>query len=113
MSTSPTFYSNAERAVENIKQNKATAEQWKAMLTKAGGIKSGEDKWMGLSQWLEENKREIAFVVPNVEPYQVHDEVHFGPENQGKAVMWVRFGETKGCQYQVVTSLDDVVVLAQ
>ena len=45
----PTFYSNAERAVENVKQEKATAEQWKAMLTKAGGIKAGEDKWMGLS----------------------------------------------------------------
>ena len=30
----PTFYSNAERAVENIKQNKATAEQWLAMLKK-------------------------------------------------------------------------------
>ena len=52
----PTFYSNAERAVEGIKQNKATAEQWKAMLTKAGGIKAGEDKWMGLSAWLDENK---------------------------------------------------------
>lgn len=31
------FYSNAEKAVDGIKQNKATSEQWKAMLTKAGG----------------------------------------------------------------------------
>ena len=198
------FYSNAERAVEGVKQDKAKAEQWKAMLTKGGGIKAGEDKWMGLSQWLDEhkgetltkgevlefvrangirmeevnygdaifsnnsirnlegdikrgiangesiedvlsawdnafgdtkleeyragrfeisedgtltsneetrfpinstrldyttegleNKREIAFVLPDVEPYQENDEVHFGPENGGKAVMWVRFGETK------------------
>lgn len=28
----PVFYSNAERAVEGLKQEKATPEQWKAML---------------------------------------------------------------------------------
>ena len=236
-STSPTFYSNAERAVENIKQNKATAEQWKAMLTKVGGLKAGEDKWMGLSAWLDENKgksltkdevlqfvrdngiqmeevnygeantpeeelrrevlgdiyeygrtvestlehykekekdeerfiarlekegrtelaestkesleklrekirilesaapndpesirppyeangtrleyttdglriyREIAFKVPNIEPYQVDDEVHFGPENQGKAVMWVRFGETTDADGNRVLVIDEI-----
>ena len=32
----PTFYSNAEHAVEQVKQEKAKAEQRKAMLTKAG-----------------------------------------------------------------------------
>ena len=278
----PTFYSNAERAVEGVKQNKATAEQWKAMLTKAGGIKAGEDKWMGLSQWLDEhkgetltkdevlqfvrdngiqmeemryqeglsiaqnqklqelndefheiisdfesmydkydeeyydfmlemeekygdgweyemspgeratedrllnerqkyglrsevwglafdemvsrygddfdlgfyndgtgdlvvsrdisgdtndaalyylgnenekpinstrldyttegleNKREIAFVVPDVEPYQESDDVHFGPENQGKAVMWVRFGEARDADGKRVLVIDEI-----
>lgn len=282
----PTFYSNAERAVENVKQEKATAEQWKAMLTKAGGIKAGEDKWMGLSAWLDENKgkslskadvlqfvrdngiqmeethyregfsdsqavkmnelqrefneikdnidkysveagkradefidamnekygddfdkkatpdeqaeweqlkqevdrydvtehpyddiafgvmierhgddfdlgfmvvngqlypaedmfgnvgvndfaleyigdsgnneygihntrldyttkglenkREIAFVVPDVEPYQEHDEIHFGPENEGKAVMWVRFGETTDADGNRVLVIDEI-----
>lgn len=233
----PTFYSNAAKAVENVKQNKATAEQWKAMLTKAGGIKAGEDKWMGLSQWLDEhkgqtltkeevaqfvadngiemrevnyeehpsqrtntadffmftvgltnelidlhktknlsaeeafqdiierygpealdyvhledpglirpnkyidekealaffgqqvkedeifpidstrldyttdgleNKREIAFVVPNVEPYQETDEIHFGPENQGRAVMWVRFGETTDADGNRVLVIDEI-----
>ena len=48
----PVFYSNAQRAVEGIKQEKATPEQWLAMIQKLGGIKSGEDKWMGLSDWL-------------------------------------------------------------
>ena len=43
-SAAPTFYSNAERAVEGIKQNKATAEQWLAMIKKSGGLKAGEDK---------------------------------------------------------------------
>lgn len=256
----PTFYSNAARAVENIKQNKATAEQWLAMIKKNGGLKAGEDKWMGLSQWLEDNKgksltkeevqqfiadngieveevnyagvgedwitlrdveragqtaqgrtsisferakslinmlvgdfyefhikdidnqiqkleglrsqekedlegeidpeylergqrrieeingdiefysevkkelekqfppvenpvnstrldyttkgldnkREIAFKVPNIEPYQEHDEVHFGPENQGKAVMWVRFGETTDAGGNRVLVIDEI-----
>lgn len=47
------FYSNAERAVESIKQEKATPAQWLAMIEKAGGLKAGEDKWIGLSDWLK------------------------------------------------------------
>ena len=49
----PGFYSNAWNAVEGVKQDKATPEQWLSMLTKAGGIKAGEDKWIGLSEWLK------------------------------------------------------------
>lgn len=49
----PGFFSNATRAVEGIKQEKATPEQWLAMIQKAGGIKAGEDKWTGLSDWLK------------------------------------------------------------
>ena len=48
------FYSNAERAVENIGQEKATPQQWLAMIEKNGGLKAGEDKWIGLSDWLKE-----------------------------------------------------------
>lgn len=55
---SPVFYSNAERAVMGISQKKATAEQWLAMIKKLGGIKAGEDKWLGLSDWLESRKGE-------------------------------------------------------
>ena len=54
--TRDTFYSNAERAVENFSQKKATAEQWLAMIQKNGGLKAGEDKWLGLSEWLNELK---------------------------------------------------------
>lgn len=210
-----TFYSNAERAVENIKQNKATAEQWLAMIKKDGGLKAGEDRWLGLSDWLAENKgnsltkdevlnfirengiemvettygevpqsfdslkreydqwlhdegfdyaqeqlrdrfgddadiafddlggelvvaneeaaaavlgseniinstrldyttegldnkREIAFVTPEVEPYRESDEVHFGPENEGKAVMWVRYGETTDVDGNRVLVIDEI-----
>lgn len=53
---SPVFYSNAFHAVEGIKQKKATAEQWLAMIQKAGGLNAGEDKWLGLSDWLNERK---------------------------------------------------------
>ena len=47
------FVSNAAKAVEGIKQEKATPEQWLKMIEKAGGLKAGEDKWMGLSDWLK------------------------------------------------------------
>lgn len=50
----PVFVSNALRAVEGIKQEKATAEQWLAMIQKNGGLKAGEDKWLGLSEWLKD-----------------------------------------------------------
>ena len=47
------FISNARKAVEDIKQEKATPEQWLAMIQKNGGLKAGEDKWLGLSDWLK------------------------------------------------------------
>lgn len=49
----PVFVSNALKAVEGIKQEKATPEQWLKMIEKNGGLKAGEDKWMGLSDWLK------------------------------------------------------------
>ena len=50
------FVSNARKAVEEIKQEKATPQQWLAMLKKSGGLKAGEDAWMGLSEWLENSE---------------------------------------------------------
>lgn len=47
-----TFYSPAMKAVEGVKQEKATGEQWIKMLEKNGGLKKEEDKWMGLSDFL-------------------------------------------------------------
>ena len=47
------FVSNAMKAVEGIKQEKATPEQWLKMIEKQGGLKAGEDKWLGLSDWLK------------------------------------------------------------
>ena len=45
----PIFISNAALAVQGIKMEKATPEQWLKMIEKAGGLKAGEDKWMRLS----------------------------------------------------------------
>ena len=52
----PIFVSNAAVAVSNIKQEKATPEQWLKMLEK-GGLKAAEDKWMGLSEWLKDSDK--------------------------------------------------------
>lgn len=51
------FVSNAARAVEGIKQEKATPQQWKAMIQSKGGLKAGEDKWLGLSEWLDDKAK--------------------------------------------------------
>lgn len=54
----PVFFSNAAIAVENIKQEKATPEQWLRMIEKNAGLKSGEDKWLGLSDWLKDGAKD-------------------------------------------------------
>lgn len=41
------------------------------------------------------DKREIALVVPTIEPYNKSDNIHFGDAGEGRAVAWVRFGSTK------------------
>ncbi len=51
------FFSNAEAAIIKMIQEKATAQQWLSMLKNNGGLKSEEDKWMGLSEWLESNPK--------------------------------------------------------
>ncbi len=51
------FISNAEAALDKIKMDKATPEQWIKMLEKEGGLKAGEDKWLGLSDWLKASDR--------------------------------------------------------
>ena len=214
----PTFYSNAEYAVRGIKQEKATPEQWLKMIEKSGGLKAGEDKWLGLSDWLKAsdkktltkdevlqyiaendiqieeveygdvedsvrfkelyieynalyyeygrnserafevmldnygddfgiafeaagdelwvrdseaaevfvdinsvndtrlqyttdgltNKREIALVVPTIEPWNTSDNIHFGDAGEGRAVAWIRFGETTDAEDNRVLVIDEI-----
>lgn len=70
---SPYFYSPTEQALNSIKQEKATPEQWKAMLLK-NGAKQAEMDWMGfddftdgknsltkadIQDWINQNKIEV------------------------------------------------------
>lgn len=228
----PIFYSNAEYAVRGIKQEKATPEQWLKMIEKNGGLKAGEDKWLGLSDWLKAsdkktltkdevlqyiawnnipieevtygvpedisdsdiygsdafsglvsdltdydeddnpyinkerykelqdqdpdffdgfaldywgdeievddkmaaarylglldvdneinetrlryttdgltNKKEIALVVPTIEPWNTSDNIHFGDAGEGRAVAWIRFGEAEAPRSEeVVRRVDE------
>jgi len=218
----PIFESNAHRAVVGIKQEKATPEQWLKMIEKNGGLKAGEDKWMGLSEWLKgqdkksltkqevldfirenqiqieevnyadqtlgrydehwdylrtwlkentdnpdawyntitenygyrdgegfslnqgtrmpkqvtdmvdrinksidksnpinstrlsyttkglENKKEIALTVPTIESWNESDEIHFGDAGEGRAVAWIRFGETTDKDGNRVLVIDEI-----
>lgn len=83
------FYSNAERAVEGIKQEKATAEQWLKMIEKNGGLKAGEDKWTGLSEWLKSNDKKSLTkqqVMDYIRENQIQvEEVNYGVGLQGEA----------------------------
>jgi hypothetical protein len=83
------FVSNAAKAVEGIKQEKATPEQWLKMIEKNGGLKAGEDKWMGLSDWLKESdkktltKQEVLDFV-NENMIQI-EEVHYDANAEERA----------------------------
>lgn len=211
------FVSNAQKAVEGIKQEKGTPQQWLAMIEKNGGMKAGEDKWLGLSDWLKasdkksitkaeildfigenkirieevhygdantnpsfeslkqeydqwlreegsdyawnelierfgddaeiafsdmggelvvenedaaatllggdniinytrlnytteglENKHEIALTVPTIESWNEDDEIHFGDAGGGRAVAWIRFGETTDADGNRVLVIDEI-----
>ena len=51
------FISNAENAVNAISMEKATPQQWLKMIESKGGLKAGEDKWIGLSDWLKASQK--------------------------------------------------------
>lgn len=73
----PYFYSPTEQALNSIKQEKATPEQWKAMLLK-NGAKEAEMEWMDfdgfaegkksiakaeIQDWINQNRIEVKEVV--------------------------------------------------
>ena len=87
----PTFYSNALKAVEGIRQGKATPEQWLAMIVKAGGLKAGEDKWLGLSDWLNNtDKRTLTReeVIYFIRQNQIDvEEVHYSEQDAMEPIL--------------------------
>lgn len=105
VSRSDPFYSNAAKAVEGIQQNKATADQWLAMLQKNGGLKAGEDKWLGLSDWLRQQGAMAAIGERDkaITKQEVQD---FIAENA------IRIEETRYAEYpESTTNLQDEVLM--
>ena len=86
MPSQPIFYSNAEYAVRGIKQEKATPEQWLKMIEKNGGLKAGEDKWLGLSDWLKASDKKtltkdevLQYIAENDIQIEEVEYAQFGP----------------------------------
>ena len=84
------FVSNAAKAVEGIKMEKATPEQWLKMIEKNGGLKAGEDKWMGLSDFLKSSDKKtltkdevMQFINDNM---IIIEEQHYGEINEKEAM---------------------------
>lgn len=50
---SDVFYSELQRAASAAQTARAPAEQWKATLAKAPGVKAEEIEWSGLNEWLD------------------------------------------------------------
>lgn len=61
-SHAPTFYSATERNIDALSQAKAPPEQWKAILNNltAKGVKPEEVKWLGINDWLDEQKGSVS-----------------------------------------------------
>ena len=92
------FVSNAAKAVEGIKQEKATPEQWLKMIEKNGGLKAGEDKWMGLSDFLKSSdkktltKQEVLdFINENM---IVIEEQHYSEGDDSLDAKWQEIQES-------------------
>tara|TARA_R100000963_G_C4646119_1_gene110681 strand:- start:1370 stop:10480 length:9111 start_codon:yes stop_codon:yes gene_type:complete len=56
----PTFFSALHRFVQSAKQPKAPADQWKAILSKAPGIKAEEIEWTGVNEWLDAQEGSVT-----------------------------------------------------
>jgi hypothetical protein len=56
----PTFHSAVARAVDNARQEKALPGQWLATLKNTPGVKPEEMKWLGVEDWLKEQKGTVT-----------------------------------------------------
>lgn len=52
----PVFYSAVDRAVEGIKQEKGTGDQFLAQILNSNGVKAEEVEWIGLDEFLKGKK---------------------------------------------------------
>jgi hypothetical protein len=56
----PAFYSALTRAVAKSQTKRASADQWKATLAKAAGVKKDEIEWSDVNEWLDAQDGQVA-----------------------------------------------------
>jgi hypothetical protein len=56
----PAFYSGVENAVESAPLKSASPEQWLGTLKNSKGVKNEEMQWLGLPEWLAEQKGPVT-----------------------------------------------------
>ena len=54
------FYSQVERTIQQVKFDRAPAVQWQGFIRNARGIKAEELEWLGLLDWLGQQKGQVA-----------------------------------------------------
>ena len=75
------FISNALASLDKIPMKSGNAQAWINKIQQAGGLKKEEDKWIGLTDWLKEQKGDISKddVAEYISEHQVRiREVNYG-----------------------------------
>ena len=54
------------------------------------------------------NKKEIVLTSPSIKPWHSDDEIHFGEAGEGRAIAWVRFGDTTDSEGNRVLVIDEI-----
>lgn len=60
MQPAPPFYSALEKNIENMKPEKAPAQQWSGIIHNTPGIKPDELKWLAVDDWLKAQKGQVT-----------------------------------------------------
>lgn len=75
------FISNALASLDKIQMKSGNAQAWINKIQQAGGLKKEEDKWIGLTDWLKEQKGNISKddVAEYIREHQIRiEEVKYG-----------------------------------
>lgn len=83
------FFSSLMRGVEGLKQPKAPAAQWKAMIQKLPGVKAEEIEWSDVIEWLGDRKAVtkdelVQFIAEN--QVQIEETTKGETVNRGEAI---------------------------
>ena len=92
------FISNAESAVNAIQMEKATPQQWLKMIEGKGGLKAGEDKWIGLSDWLNASDRK-TLTKQEVLDYIAQNRIQIEEQDYAEEIDTMKLMEEEARQY--------------